>query len=407
MQAVKSKKQNRYGLKRQTRSSHMKKKFTIISAVAAVVLLLCVTLTACATGVPAGTTVARESRTGLDTLVSTRPSNWQRIVSNKDAFRFAALEGEPTSQFTYPAGDFGGWTVKNYDRSYGTYPAIAAPASFIPLTAEFAWQFLDAGRDVTLSLSSGYYVYGPSLQHLVPVAGELPTHAVMIDEPDQASKTIYRSRLEKPTDIVLCNGSPPESESAYAAASGTQLTVLPVCYDALVFITHKDNPVDSLTLAQARQIYSGEITNWNQIGGKNQKITAYQRESGTDVQQAMAERVMQGTKATAPPMTKTFDLPWGAGTAISKYENKPGSIGYTFKVYAEKFYNDPDIKVLKIDGIAPTDDNLRSGAYALSETCHGVIRAADADAVGGKFLGWLLSEEGQRVIRQAGYVTLQ
>lgn len=66
-----------------------------------------------------------------------------------------------------------------------------------------------------------------------------------------------------------------------------------------------------------------------------------------------------------------------------------------------------DIKVLAIDGVSPTPENLRNGTYPLTITYYGVIRAEDEDNVGGRFLDWMVSEEGQRCIDQAGYVTVK
>lgn len=89
---------------------------------------------------------------------------------------------------------------------------------------------------------------------------------------------------------------------------------------------------------------------------------------------------------------------------IGRYANRPDSLGYTYRYYLDALYQDDAVKVLAVDGIAPTDENIRSGAYPFTTQYYGVFRAGDTDAHGEAFLAWILSDEGQACVAQAGYI---
>lgn len=92
---------------------------------------------------------------------------------------------------------------------------------------------------------------------------------------------------------------------------------------------------------------------------------------------------------------------------VGEYENSPASIGYTFKYYIDTLYKSDKIKVLKIDGVEPSSENMRNGTYPFTTNYFAVIREGDANPVGANFLQWLLTDEGQRCIEQAGYCPLR
>jgi len=206
-------------------------------------------------------------------------------------------------------------------------------------------------------------------------------------------------------DLVL-GTAPGEEELKIARENGIAHVQKPVCRDAFVFITGKDNPVDSLTLEQVRGIFSGEITNWKGVGGADEKILAYQRESGSGSQTGMEQLVMQGVPMADPKTVKLYDSMSGLMDAVAEYENSARSIGYSYRYYIDNQYSKENVKQLQIEGIAPTDENIINGKYPLSVNYYGVIRAGEEDGPGGLFLDWILSEEGQACVKQAGYIPL-
>ncbi len=206
----------------------------------------------------------------------------------------------------------------------------------------------------------------------------------------------------KNTDIFF-GAYPSEEQIAEAKAHGTEFVYTPIGYDAFVFFVHKDNPIDNLTTEQVQGIYSGEITNWSQVGGKDEKIAAYQRNEGSG-SQSMLIRFMDGKEIMEAPTEMIDDLMVGIVERVSDYRSKPGSIGFSFRYYLEGIIKNPDIKLLSIDGIAPTVENIKNGSYPITASLYAVTYEGNDNENVDKFIEWVLSDEGQYLIEKTGYV---
>ena len=212
----------------------------------------------------------------------------------------------------------------------------------------------------------------------------------------------YKLLGEKQTDIFF-GAYPSEEQIAEAKAEGTEFVYTPIGYDAFVFFVHKDNPIDNLTTEQVQAIYSGEITNWSEVGGKNEKISAYQRNEGSG-SQSMLIRFMDGKKIMEAPTEMVDDLMSGIIERVSDYRSKPGSIGFSFRFYVEGIIQNPDIKLLSIDGVAPTVENIKNGSYPITASLYAVTWEGNDNKNVEKLINWVLSEEGQYIIEKTGYV---
>lgn len=313
-----------------------------------------------------------------------RPEGWQQFVQDSE---FAL--GEATE-----IGKSGDITL--YERGFGSYPSIDGSTVCVPMALEFGRQHLglseaDLQGFVFFSTTHGAY------EHLI---GRQPNGSAMLPEQNTAMDAAH------PVDLVIAT-EPSDEELAMAADAGIALVKEPLCYDAFVFITHKDNPVDSLTVAQIRGIYGGEIDNWSQVGGEDEEIWAFQREKNSGSQTAMENLVMQGAPMTGADRNYLSEFMSALIERIGDYHNGKTSLGYTYLYYLERLYPEENIKVLAVDGVYPTPEAVRDGSYPFSTHYYGVIRGDEEDAVGGQFLSWMLSEDGQRSIAQAGYIPMQ
>ncbi|MDR0897076.1 MAG: substrate-binding domain-containing protein [Oscillospiraceae bacterium] len=311
-----------------------------------------------------------------------RPAGWQRLVE-ESAFPLGART--PIGM----AGD-----VALYEMGYGSYPSIDGSTVCVPMAMEFARQhlgFSDSDLQGFVFFSTTAHAYTHLIEKTPNGSAMLPSQSAAMD-------------ASRPVDLVL-GTAPSEAQKAQAAAGGVELVVTPVCLDAFVFITHRDNPVQSLTIDQIRGIYSGQITNWREVGGADAEITAYVREANSGSQTAMEELVMQGAPIVAEPNMLETSMD-GLVHRVGEYANSAGSIGYTYRYYVDALYPNAAIKTLAVEGIAPTDATIRSGDYPFSTPYCAVYRAEDAAGVAGQFTQWMLTEEGQRCIAQAGYVPL-
>ena len=212
----------------------------------------------------------------------------------------------------------------------------------------------------------------------------------------------YALLAEKGIDLFL-GVYPSEEQQAYAEECDTTFVYTPVGAEAFVFFVHKDNPIDNLTTEQIKGIYSGEITNWKQVGGKNEEIAPFQRNEGSG-SQSMLKRFMGDTPIMEAPTEMVNDLMSGIIEKVSDYRSKSNSIGFSFRYYVEGIIRNPDIKMLSIDGVAPSAENIKNGTYPIVTPIYAVTYEENTNENVDKLLQWILSEEGQYLIEATGYV---
>ena len=181
----------------------------------------------------------------------------------------------------------------------------------------------------------------------------------------------------------------------------------PFATDAFVFVVNEDNPVDSITVEQARDIYSGKITNWSELGGEDRPITALQRNEGAGSQTLMEKLVMQGTPMMDAPTEYIVTTMGQLMEAVKSFDGSPGAIGYSVYYYAEEMKMAQGLKLLRLEGVEPNPDTIRSETYPLVNPKYIVIPAGEPKNAPNRVLfDWLLSEEGQTLIAKEGYVSI-
>ena len=215
----------------------------------------------------------------------------------------------------------------------------------------------------------------------------------------------YRLLAEKETDIFI-GVYPSDEQRAYAEENQTTFEYTPIGTEAFVFFVHKDNPITNLTTEQIKDIYSGKITNWKDVGGKNEKIAAFQRNEGSG-SQSMLKRFMGDTPIMDAPTEMVNDLMAGIIEQVADYKSKTNSIGFSFRYYVEGIIKNPDIKMISIDGAAPTSENIRNGSYPILTPIYAVTYKENQNGNVDKLLEWILSDEGQYIINETGYVGIK
>ena len=160
----------------------------------------------------------------------------------------------------------------------------------------------------------------------------------------------------------------------------------PIVMDGLVLVVHFDNPVDTLTLAEAQAIFSGEINNWAQVGGHETPITLVSREIGSGARKIFSQRILgeqrlPGSAQIQPSSTAVLQV----------VAANPTAIGYGMAGAAA------GEKLLSIDGITPVVAELAAQNYPLSAPLYFAARAEPQDDLR-SFLGWLQSGMGQAAL---------
>lgn len=214
----------------------------------------------------------------------------------------------------------------------------------------------------------------------------------------------YVNLINGDTDLILVT-YPSEDELQLAKDNNVELEIVPIVKEAFVFFVNKDNPVDGLTLQQIQDIYSGQIKNWKDVGGADSEIKAFQRPENSGSQTGMIELVMKDVKIMEPTTETISQSMADIIDVISDYDNREAAIGYSYYYYATTMYTSDTMKLLSINGIKPTYENIKTGLYDIQTAYYAVIRKDEAENSNTrKLLNAMMSERGQKVAKEAGYV---
>ena len=217
------------------------------------------------------------------------------------------------------------------------------------------------------------------------------------------TKNAYYNLIDKTVDVIFVS-EPSDDILKRAADAGVTFEMCGIGRDGFVFLVNEDNPVNSLTLDQIRDIYTGKITNWKEVGGEDVNICAYQREQNSGSQNLMEKMVMQGTEMMEAPKNYYIESMGGLIDEIASFENSRSALGYSVYLYAKEQYVKDNVKFLGINGVVPSDETIASGEYPLSKIVYAVYRSDEpADSPVRKLCNWLLTEEGQKAVVGGGY----
>ena len=199
----------------------------------------------------------------------------------------------------------------------------------------------------------------------------------------------YTAVVDGDCDILFC-ASPSKEQKDYAKEKGVELVYVPVGLEGFVFFVNKNNPINDLTTAQVRDIYAGKYNNWADVGGAFRPINPVTRLEGSGSQSAM--NAFMGDQKIA--MKSPFAI---AG----------GSIGFSFRYYMDGIVENSDVKMLSLNGIYPSAENIQNGSYPIIAEFFAIYRADNDNENIPLLIEWLLCDEGQTLIEETGYVRIK
>lgn len=214
----------------------------------------------------------------------------------------------------------------------------------------------------------------------------------------------YQRLIDGEADVFF-GAQPSTAQQAAAQRAGRTLKLTPIGREAFVIFVSQDNPVSNLSSDQVRAIYTRQLTNWKQVGGTDEAIIAFQRPQNSGSQTIMEAKVMQGRPMATPLKEESASGMGDILSSVADYRNSPGAIGYSFRWYATVMNAKAGLKLLSIDGVAPSVQNNRNGTYPFTVDVHAVT-AGSANPNVPKLIEWVRSAQGQALIEQVGYVAL-
>jgi len=278
-----------------------------------------------------------------------------------------------------------------------SYPRVDGSTSTLPLQVMIACTLLDVRCawnegdffDTALRIAPVDYLVASDQNEAIFKLNHSGTHGA------------YNYLVEKNADLILVAREPSDDELVAAENEGVELDLRPVALDAFVFLVHSDNPVQSLTLQQIRDIYTGRITNWAAVGGLDAEIHTYQRNPNSGSQELMEKLVMRGEAML--DSTDMILLSMMGPFSVIRYD--PLGIGYSVYFYAANIYPEERVKMLAIDGIRPAPVTISGHTYPLVTQVYAVLREDTPGGHPARVLRDLLrSREGQKAVEASGYV---
>jgi phosphate transport system substrate-binding protein len=230
----------------------------------------------------------------------------------------------------------------------------------------------------------------------------------------------YMQLISRGADFILVAREPSEDELLAAEDAGVTLDARPIALDAFVLLVHADNPVDSLSVATVRDIYTGDITTWTELGividpeyPDAEPIHTYQRNPNSGSQELMESLVMQGEPMIESPdmILETMMGPIhaiGGGGDLFGGEEDPWGIGYSVYYYASFMFPHERVRLAAIDGVPPTSENIANRTYPLTTEVYAVVRGdTPPDSAAVALRDWLLTDEGQAAVAGSGYIPIR
>lgn len=227
----------------------------------------------------------------------------------------------------------------------------------------------------------------------------------LVDPDGGGTGSVWRYFLSGDGVDLLIAYEPPEEIKTEYSAELEEMEIDPIGRDALVFLVNSHNPVDSLTVEQLQKVYTGEITDWGELGSGSGPIQPFQRNSESGSQTLFLKLLMTDGLIPMEPLTDVVPTMGGLIDQVASYDGSGGALGYSVYYYADLMYSNPDLKLLKVDGVAPSGETIADKSYPLTNDFYLAIRAdTPEDSPIRQVRDWLLSAEGKKLLEDNSYV---
>lgn len=207
--------------------------------------------------------------------------------------------------------------------------------------------------------------------------------------------------MDNTTDIAMASRPIKFSEKMKAKAAKHEIEEVVVAYDALAVIVHPSNPVKQLTRKQLEDIFRGKITNWKQVGGEDRKIVVYSRETSSGTYEFFKESVLKNKNY----MPGSLSMP-ATGAIIQSVGQTKGAIGYVGLAYVSPRVKTLDVSYNDIHYVQPNVENATNKTYPIVRPLYYYYDAQNKEAVA-PLIDFILSDEGQDIIKKSGYIPVK
>lgn len=216
------------------------------------------------------------------------------------------------------------------------------------------------------------------------------------------SGTGIAAKLNKTIDIALASREMKDAEWSKAKTAGLNIQEIAIAYDGITIITNKNNPIKNLTTAQLRDIFMGNIKNWKELGGNDEKILVLSRDSSSGTHVYFKEHILRKGNEKGPEEYSASALFLPSNEALKQQvENSKGAIAYIGMGYM-----DSSVKEVTVNGVEATLANVKAKKYPISRA---VYWYADKNVSGTAkdLINFMLSAKGQEIVKKEGFVPVK
>jgi len=204
------------------------------------------------------------------------------------------------------------------------------------------------------------------------------------------------SLIEQTCDIANSSRKIKEEEVVKAQAKGVVVNEIPIAMDGIAVIVHPTNTIANLTRQQIKDIYTGKISDWSELGMRKGKIVVLSRDTSSGTYEAFENLAINKEKVRPDALINASNQ-----AIASTVGNTPGAIGYIGHGYLSK-----KVKDVTVDGVSCTRENILSGKYPLSRPLYMYTNGKPAGTVKA-FIEFVLGEEGKKIVEEEGFVGLK
>lgn len=230
------------------------------------------------------------------------------------------------------------------------------------------------------------------------------------------SHSSYERLINGEVDMLFASVYPASDILKHAEEKNVELELIPIAYDAMIFFTNKDNPINGITKEQISNIYvNNAYTNWDELGGSSAILYPYCRNNDSGSHAQMEKHFLNGNEIHKEVQRETSRTMSDILTdVIAAQTDDPIGYGLGYSIYY--YYHNVDavldtkrhLKLLSIDGVMPSDESIADGSYPLSNNTYVVLRKdTPPDSPARKMAEFMLTEAGQQCVENAGYGKLK
>jgi len=205
-----------------------------------------------------------------------------------------------------------------------------------------------------------------------------------------------KALIDKTTDIANSSRDLKPEEITLAKSKGVKPVANKVAIDAIVPIVHSSNPISDLSVEQLSLIYQGKIKNWKEVGGENRQIVMISRDTSSGTYETWEQKILHGAKVSPRAQLQASN-----GAIVQAVSKNKFAIGYIGIGYLNK-----SVKALKVNGVEAGVQTAKSGVYPVARPLF-MFTDGEGKVQVAKFIKFILSPEGQKIVTKAGFVPIK